>query len=76
MSVWSVAIKDVKIHLSSDMAFSTFRLVGTDTRGPDGESIHFGQYGTHVWKKLPETGWRIIHEHLTAYNTENNGHDE
>ena len=37
-------------------------------RGPDGKHVPFGQYGTHIWKKYPGLGWRIVHEHLTAYD--------
>lgn len=64
---WSVEMRDLEIFVSGTVATTTFRLVGTDTRGPEGEPIAFGQYGTHIWHKLPEHGWRIVHEHLTAY---------
>lgn len=70
---WSVRLEEVNVDVSGDLAVTTFKLVGTDTRGPDGETIPFGQYGTHVWKKLPGHGWRIVHEHLTSYDvTKNN----
>lgn len=66
---WSVKLQDLNIRISDRLAVTTFKLVGTDTRGPDGESVSFGQYGTHVWQKLPFLGWRIVHEHLTVYDT-------
>lgn len=66
---WSVAMEDLRISVSGTMAVATFRLVGTDTRGPDGQPVPFGQYGTHVWRDLPGQGWRLVHEHLTAYDT-------
>jgi catechol 2,3-dioxygenase-like lactoylglutathione lyase family enzyme/ketosteroid isomerase-like protein len=68
LPVWSVKLEDLKIQTSSDMAVSTFKLVGTETKLPDGNEVDFGQYGTHVWKKLPDLGWRIVHEHLTLYD--------
>lgn len=64
---WSVRLDELNVHVSGDMAFTTFKLVGTDTRGPEGQEIPFGQYGTHVWRKLPQLSWRIVHEHLTIY---------
>ncbi|MEO1190260.1 MAG: nuclear transport factor 2 family protein [Pseudomonadota bacterium] len=67
MTYWSVRLEDLRVTTSGDLAYSTFRLVGVDTRGPDGEPLPFGQYGTHVWRKGP-TGWRLLHEHLTAYD--------
>ncbi len=70
MTKWSVRLDDLKIKLSGDLAITTFKLVGTDTRGPDGSIIPFGQYGTHVWQRLPDYGWRIIHEHLTMFNAD------
>ena len=70
MMKWSVRLDDLKIKLSGDMALTTFKLVGTDTRGPDGNIIPFGQYGTHVWQRLPDFGWRIIHEHLTMFKVD------
>jgi ketosteroid isomerase-like protein len=65
---WSVRLDDLNVQASHDLAVTTFKLVGTDTRGADGEAIPFGQYGTHVWKKLPHLGWRIVHEHLTNFD--------
>ena len=65
---WSVELHDLAIRVSGDLAFTTFRLDGTDTRGQDGTPITFGQYGTHVWERFPDIGWRIVHEHLTAYD--------
>lgn len=70
MTHWSVAMEDLNVIVSGELAVSTFKLVGTDTRGPDGEKTPFGQYGTHVWKHMEGIGWRIIHEHLTSYNAE------
>lgn len=68
MTKWSVRLDDLKMKISGDLAFTTFKLVGVDTRGPDGKAIPFGQYGTHVWQRVPDLGWRIIHEHLTMYD--------
>ncbi|MEM7527011.1 MAG: nuclear transport factor 2 family protein [Pseudomonadota bacterium] len=68
MTNWSTKLEAHKVQVVGDMALSTFRLVGTDTRGPNGEQIPFGQYGSHVWRRLPGLGWRIVHEHLTAYD--------
>jgi ketosteroid isomerase-like protein len=65
---WSVRLDDLKVQVGADLAVTTFKLVGIDTRGPDGETIPFGQYGTHVWKKLPGLNWRIVHEHFTSYD--------
>lgn len=65
---WSVRLDDLNVQISGGIAFTTFKLVGTDTRDPDGQVIPFGQYGTHVWRKLPDLGWRIVHEHLTVYD--------
>lgn len=65
---WSTKLEDLNIRISGDLAVTTFKLVGTDTRGPDGEHIPFGQYGTHVWENQGEHGWRIVHEHLTSYD--------
>ena len=75
LPVWSVEMRDLTIQVSGDLAYSTFRLVGTDTRAPDGSPCPFGQYGTHVWRKLPNLGWRIVHEHLTAYDVGNPDHE-
>ncbi|MGF1551886.1 MAG: YybH family protein [Paracoccaceae bacterium] len=68
MTRWSVAIEEREVVASGAMALSTFRLVGLDTRGPDGAAVPFGQYATHVWRELPGHGWRLVHEHLTAYD--------
>lgn len=68
MTVWSVRLDELDVQQSGDLAVTTFKLVGTDTRGPDGSPVPFGQYGTHTWRKLPELGWRIVHEHLTTYD--------
>lgn len=76
LTVWSVEMKNFHMHQQGDMAYTTFRLVGTDTKGPEGEVIPFGQYGTHIWRKLPVQGWRIVHEHLTAYDIHNPSHED
>ncbi|MEM6355244.1 MAG: nuclear transport factor 2 family protein [Pseudomonadota bacterium] len=73
MTHWSVRLEALEIHVAGALAYATFRLVGTDTRGPDGAAVPFGQYGTHVWRKLPGHGWRIVHEHLTAYDVAKRG---
>lgn len=65
---WSIVLEDLRIKHSGDLAVTTFRIVGTDTRGPDGEPVPFGQYGTHVWENMPEDGWRLVHEHLTTFD--------
>ncbi len=71
LQTWSVTIGDsLDIQVSGEIAATTFRLVGTDTRGADGNPVPFGQYGTHVWRRLPGLGWRIVHEHLTAFDTQ------
>ena len=69
MAHWSVRLEALDIRAGVDLAVSTFRIIGTDTRGADGAPVPFGQYGTHVWQKLPGLGWRIVHEHLTAFDT-------
>ncbi|MEM9030180.1 MAG: nuclear transport factor 2 family protein [Pseudomonadota bacterium] len=68
MTYWAVRLDDLDITVSGDFALTTFKLVGTDTRGPDGNQVPFGQYGTHVWRRFEREGWRIVHEHLTAYD--------
>lgn len=68
MTHWSVELEDLQIDVAGDVAVTTFKLVGTDTRGPNGEDIPFGQYSTHVWRRLGDHGWRIVHEHLTSYD--------
>lgn len=68
MTKWSVRLDDLKVKISGDLAFTTFKLVGVDTRGPDGNAIPFGQYGTHIWQRIPDLGWRIVHEHLTSFD--------
>lgn len=68
MAHWSTRLDGLAIDLAGDRAVTTFKLVGTDTRGPEGEAIPFGQYGTHVWKRIDGIGWRIVHEHLTSYD--------
>lgn len=73
MTHWSVRLEGLEIRAADDMALATFRLVGVDTRGPNREPVPFGQYGTHVWRKLPALGWRIVHEHLTAYDVAKRG---
>ena len=67
MTHWAVTMEDFDLVASGELAVSTFKLVGVDTRGPAGEKIAFGQYGTHVWRHIEGLGWRIIHEHLTSY---------
>ena len=73
---WSVEMRDLKVNVSGHLATTTFRLVGTDTRGPDGKPIKFGQYGTQVWRKFPDSVWRMTHEHLTAYDLSNPDHSD
>lgn len=75
LTQWSVRLANLEIQVQGEIAFSTFRLVGTDTRGPAGKPIPFGQYGTHVWQRIPDLGWRIVHEHLTAYDVSNPAHE-
>lgn len=72
LPVWSTETELLTTHISGDLATTTFRIIGTDTKGPDGSDLPFGQYGTHVWKRIPELGWRIVHEHLTIFDTEKN----
>jgi len=67
---WSVRLEDLEITAGDDLAVTTFRLVGDDTRDAEGRPIPFGQYGTHVWRNLPGHGWRIVHEHLTSFDVE------
>ena len=70
LTFWSTKLEQFQVLAVSDTVASTsFRLVGIDTRGPDGLVLPFGQYGTHVWKKDPTLGWRIVHEHLTSFDT-------
>jgi len=66
---WAVRMDDLKVEVSGDSAYTTFKLVGTDNRGEDGVQIPFRQYGTHVWRKTDPQDWRIVHEHLTVYDT-------
>lgn len=68
MTHWSVGIENLDICVSGDLAVTTFKLVCKDTRGPGGDDIPFGQYGTHVWQRIENLGWRIVHEHLTSYD--------
>ncbi len=70
MSVWSIKLEDLNIRVHGDMAVKTFRIVGTDTRDQNGAPVPFGQYGTHVWTHSNETGWRIVHEHLTVFDAQ------
>lgn len=68
MTHWSTRLENLTIDISGDQAVTTFKLVGVDTRGADGDVMPFGQYGTHVWKRIDGVGWRIVHEHLTSYD--------
>ncbi|MEM9011402.1 MAG: nuclear transport factor 2 family protein [Pseudomonadota bacterium] len=68
MSHWAVTLEDLEIQVADDMALASFRIRGTDTRDADGAPVPFLQRGTHVWRRLPEHGWRLVHEHLTAYS--------
>ena len=76
LPVWHVVLKDFTVKVSGNLAFTTFRLVGTDTQGPNGENFPFGQYGTHVWQKADNNKWYIVHEHLTAYDVTNPAHEK
>ncbi|MEM1031073.1 MAG: nuclear transport factor 2 family protein [Myxococcota bacterium] len=68
MTQWNVVLEDLEVRVSGEMAATSFKIRGTDTRGPDGAPVPFLQRGTHVWARSAEHGWRLVHEHLTAYS--------